>query len=74
MTDALDLDAVVQAVGPRFAEALETAGGVGFYRRTGLERLLRDAHGAQFHPLSAKRQQVFTGRVALGLDPIADAA
>lgn len=55
-------------------KALEAAGGAGFYRRTGLERLLRDAHGAQFHPLSAKRQQQFTGRAALGLDPIADAA
>ncbi|MBR0684039.1 acyl-CoA dehydrogenase [Roseomonas eburnea] len=54
-------------------KALEAAGGAGFYRRTGLERLLRDAHGAQFHPLPAKRQQRFTGRVALGLDPIADA-
>jgi alkylation response protein AidB-like acyl-CoA dehydrogenase len=55
-------------------KALEAAGGAGFYRKTGLERLLRDAHGAQFHPLSAKRQHRFTGRVALGLDPIADAA
>ncbi|MBR0670095.1 acyl-CoA dehydrogenase family protein [Neoroseomonas soli] len=53
-------------------KALEAAGGAGFYRRLGLERLLRDAHGAQFHPLPAKRQQRFTGRVALGLDPIAD--
>ncbi len=53
-------------------KALEAAGGAGFYRKTGLERLLRDAHGAQFHPLSAKRQHRFTGRVALGLDPIAD--
>jgi len=55
-------------------KALETAGGVGFYRKLGLERLLRDAHGAQFHPLPSKRQQRFTGRIALGLDPIADAA
>jgi alkylation response protein AidB-like acyl-CoA dehydrogenase len=54
-------------------KALEAAGGAGFYRKAGLERLLRDAHGAQFHPLSAKRQHRFTGRVALGLDPIADA-
>ena len=51
-------------------KALEAAGGAGFYRKTGLERLLRDAHAAQFHPLSAKRQHRFTGRVALGLDPI----
>lgn len=55
-------------------KALEAAGGAGFYRETGLERLLRDAHGAQFHPLSGKRQHRFTGRIALGLDPIADAA
>lgn len=54
-------------------KALEVAGGAGFYRSLGLERLLRDAHGAQFHPLPAKRQHRFTGRVALGLDPIADA-
>ncbi len=55
-------------------KALEAAGGAGFYRKIGLERLLRDAHGAQFHPLSGKRQHQFTGRIALGLDPIADAA
>lgn len=55
-------------------KALEAAGGAGFYRKTGLERLLRDAHGAQFHPLPAKRQYRFTGRIALGLDPIADAS
>jgi hypothetical protein len=29
--------------------------------------------GAQFNPLSAERQQRFTGDIALGLDPIADA-
>ena len=55
-------------------KALEAAGGAGFYRDKGLERLLRDAHAAQFHPLSAKRQHRFTGRLALGLDPIADAS
>jgi alkylation response protein AidB-like acyl-CoA dehydrogenase len=53
--------------------ALEAAGGAGFYRKAGLERFLRDAHAAQFHPLSGKRQHRFTGRLALGLDPIADA-
>jgi alkylation response protein AidB-like acyl-CoA dehydrogenase len=55
-------------------KALEAAGGAGFYRKTGLERFLRDAHAAQFHPLSGKKQHRFTGRLALGLDPIADAA
>jgi alkylation response protein AidB-like acyl-CoA dehydrogenase len=51
-------------------KALETAGGGGFFRKSGLERLVRDAHGIQFHPLQEKRQQHFTGRMALGLDPI----
>ena len=51
-------------------KALEATGGAGFYRKTGLERLLRDAHGAQFHPLPEKRQHLFTGRVSMGLDPV----
>ena len=51
-------------------KALEATGGSGFYRKLGLERLLRDVHGAQFHPLPEKRQQDFTGRLALGLEPI----
>jgi alkylation response protein AidB-like acyl-CoA dehydrogenase len=55
-------------------KALEAAGGAGFYRKTGLERFLRDAHAAQFHPLSGKKQHSFSGRVALGLDPIGDTA
>ncbi|MEZ5666914.1 MAG: HlyU family transcriptional regulator [Alphaproteobacteria bacterium] len=54
-------------------KALEVAGGQGFMRPLGLERLLRDVHGAQFHPLPAKRQQLFAGRIALGLDPVAGA-
>jgi len=65
---------VAEGVLSTVEKALETAGGAGFYRKAGLERLLRDAHGAQFHPLPAKRQHRFTGRIALGLDPIADAA
>ncbi|MGH2351674.1 MAG: acyl-CoA dehydrogenase family protein [Chloroflexota bacterium] len=51
-------------------KALEVVGGGGFFRSMGLERLLRDVHGAQFHPLQEKRQHLFTGRIALGLDPI----
>ena len=53
-------------------KALETAGGAGFYRKLGLEQRLRDVHGVQFHPLPEKRQQLFTGRLALGLDPVGD--
>ena len=52
--------------------AVEAAGGAGFYRKARLERLLRDVHAAQFHPLPTKRQQRFTGRMALSLDPVAD--
>jgi alkylation response protein AidB-like acyl-CoA dehydrogenase len=51
-------------------KALEVAGGAAFFRSVGLERLLRDLHGAQFHPMQEKRQHIFTGRVALGLEPM----
>jgi alkylation response protein AidB-like acyl-CoA dehydrogenase len=51
-------------------KALETVGGSGIFRSVGLERLVRDIHAAQFHPLPTKRQQRFTGRVTLGLDAV----
>jgi alkylation response protein AidB-like acyl-CoA dehydrogenase len=51
-------------------KALEVVGGSGIFRAMGLERLVRDMHAAQFHPLQAKRQHRFTGRMALGLDPV----
>jgi acyl-CoA dehydrogenase len=53
------------------AKALEAAGGAGYLRPTGIETLLRDAYAAQFHPLPERKQQEFTGRLALGLDPVA---
>jgi alkylation response protein AidB-like acyl-CoA dehydrogenase len=51
-------------------KAMELAGGRGFFRRFGLERLLRDVRAAPYHPLPDKRQQEFSGRLALGRDPI----
>ena len=51
-------------------KAAEICGGRGFFRNFGLERLLRDIHAAPFHPLPEKRQLQFTGRIAMGLDPI----
>jgi alkylation response protein AidB-like acyl-CoA dehydrogenase len=51
-------------------KALEAVGGGGVFRALGLERLVRDLHGVQFHPLPAKKQQTFSGRMALGLDPV----
>ena len=50
--------------------ALELGGGTAFGRREGIERLFRDVHGALYHPLPASRQERFTGRLALGLDPL----
>lgn len=49
-------------------KALEVAGGAGFYRALGLERLFRDVQAARYHPLQEKPQTLFTGRFALGLD------
>ncbi len=51
-------------------KALEVVGGRGYYRAAGLERVLRDIHAGQFHPLQTKHQQRFTGRVAMGLEPV----
>jgi alkylation response protein AidB-like acyl-CoA dehydrogenase len=46
-------------------KALEIVGGGGLFRSIGLERLLRDIYAAQFHPLQAKRQHRFTGRLVV---------
>ena len=51
--------------------ALEVGGGAAYARGSGLGRLLRDVHGALYHPLPEAQQERFTGRVALGLDPVA---
>jgi alkylation response protein AidB-like acyl-CoA dehydrogenase len=59
----------VQAMMAAVEKALETVGGGGIFRSMGLERLVRDMHAAQFHPMQTKRQHRFTGRAALGLDP-----
>ena len=50
--------------------AMDVVGGASYATATGLERLFRDVHGALHHPLPAARQERFTGRVALGLDPV----
>lgn len=51
-------------------KAMEVAGGAAYFRSQGIERLLRDVHGAPYHPLPEKAQQAFSGRLALGLDPL----
>lgn len=60
----------VKAVIATAEKALEVTGGGGYFRAAGIERLLRDALAGQFHPLQEKRQHLFTGRVALGLEPV----
>ena len=62
---------VTNAAEQTVSKAMEALGGPAFLRATGLERLFRDVHAARFHPLSEKKQQLFSGRLALGLDPIA---
>ena len=62
----LATNAVMQTI----HKALEVSGGIGFYHRFGLEKLLRDIQAAPFHPLPEKAQHLFTGRLALGLEPV----
>jgi acyl-CoA dehydrogenase len=52
-------------------KAMMVMGGRSFYRNAGLERAFRDVQGARFHPFQEQKQYEFSGRVALGLDPIA---
>ena len=56
-------DAAVDTV----EKAMAVAGGAGFFRSTGLERLFRDVQAARNHPLTEKKQLDLTGRFALGL-------
>lgn len=52
-------------------KAMELGGGSAYFRKGGIERLMRDVRAAPYHPLQPKRQHLFSGRVALGLEPIA---
>ena len=52
-------------------KAMAVAGGQGYFRGMGLERRFRDIQAARYHPIQEPRQHRFSGRVALGLDPIA---
>jgi len=50
--------------------AAELVGGQGFFRGHPIERIVRDVQAMQFHPLPFRRQYTFSGRIALGLDPV----
>ncbi|MEN8041682.1 MAG: acyl-CoA dehydrogenase family protein, partial [Actinomycetota bacterium] len=51
--------------------AMDVVGGASYSRNLPLERLYRDVHGCLYHPLARTRQIEFSGRVAMGLEPIA---
>jgi alkylation response protein AidB-like acyl-CoA dehydrogenase len=46
-------------------KAMEIAGGAGFYRGFGLERLFRDIQAARYHPLPENEQVKFSGTYLL---------
>jgi alkylation response protein AidB-like acyl-CoA dehydrogenase len=46
-------------------KAMEIAGGAGFYRGFGLERLFRDVQAARYHPLPESDQVKFSGEYLL---------
>ena len=50
--------------------ASELVGGPGFFRGHAMERIVRDVRAMNFHPLPIRRQQLFSGRFVLGLDPV----
>lgn len=50
--------------------AMDAASGAAFFRSAGLERCFRDIQGVRYHPIQERKQYRFSGRVALGLDPV----
>ena len=52
-------------------KAMSVAGGSAYFRKSGLERCFRDVQAARFHPFQERKQYVFSGRIALGLEPVA---
>ena len=59
-----------RAIESTLQKAVESTGGSAFFRKHPLEKLFRDAQGVHFHPLPEKKQLLFSGRIALGLDPV----
>ena len=51
-------------------KAMMVAGGAAYFRGMGLERRFRDIQAARYHPLQEPKQHRFSGRIALGLDPV----
>ncbi len=51
-------------------KAMAVAGGQGYLLGMGLERRFRDIQAAEYDPSQEARQYRFSGRIALGLEPI----
>ncbi|MBK7862001.1 MAG: acyl-CoA/acyl-ACP dehydrogenase [Archangiaceae bacterium] len=62
--------ALSRAVRTCLDQAVALTGGAAVLKTHLLERLWRDAQSVQFHPLAEAQQQLFSGRVALGLPPM----
>jgi alkylation response protein AidB-like acyl-CoA dehydrogenase len=71
-TDAILTRKTIAASAVKVSVELATTvtGGPGFFRSHPMERIVRDIRAIQFHPLPEKHQQLFSGRIALGLDPV----
>ena len=67
----LNLTVAKKMVKAAVSTAMEVAGGISFYRSFPLERMFRDIQAAHYHPLPERRQLEFTGRVKLGVSPVA---
>ena len=63
---AIAVDAVKHTV----ELAAELVGGPGFFHGHPMERIVRDVRAMHYHPLPVRRQRVFSGRIALGYDPV----
>jgi len=62
--------AAARSVKAAIETASEIVGGAGFFRSHPMERIVRDVRAFHFHPLPERIQQSFSGRIALGLDPL----
>ena len=63
---------VADAVKDTVELASKLVGGPGFSRGHPMERIVRDVRAMHFHPLPVRRQRVFSGRIALGCEPVTE--
>lgn len=61
-----------QAIRNVVEQACVLVGGAGFFQGHPLERITRDVRAMHFHPLPEHKQTEFSGRLALGLDPVCE--